>query len=124
MSKKTAKQKKKEEEEKKTKTFQRRTIEEVIAQLAHFLGSTEKEVMKLFSQLTEYDIEELLFALDISNTYGYSFLDTYIFDKLRLNVSLERAGRIEIKDIVKTPFQEIGNESERSRLQKLRDLFR
>jgi len=108
----------------KTKTFQRKTIEEVIAKLADFLGTGEKEAIKLFSQLTEYDIEELIFALDVSNTYGYDFLDTYIFDKLRLNVSLERMGRVEIKEIAKTPFQEYGSESEKGRLQKLRDLFR
>jgi len=108
----------------KTKTFQRKTIEEVIAKLADFLGTTKKEAIKLFSQLTEYDIEELIFALDVSNTYKYDFLDTYIYDKLRLNVSLERAGRTEIKEIAKTPFQEYGSESEKSRIQKLRDLFR
>jgi len=109
---------------KETKTFQRRTIEEVIAQLADFLGSTKEETMKLFSQLTEFDIEEILFAMDIYNTYKYKFLKTYIYDKLRLNVSLERAGRTEIKEIAKTPFTEYGSESEKSRLQKLRDLFR
>lgn len=107
-----------------TKTFQRKTIEEVIAQLADLLGTSKEETMKLMSQLTEYDVEEILYALDIYNTYHYQFLTTYVYDKLRLNVSLNRAGRTEIKEIAKTPFQEYGNESEKSRLQKLRDLFR
>jgi len=115
---------KKKEKGKETKTFQRKTLEEVISKLAEFLGSTENEVMKLFSQLTEFDIEELLFALDISNTYDYEFLDTYIYDKLRLNVSLERAGRVELTQIVKTPFSDQISESEKGRLQRLRDLFR
>jgi hypothetical protein len=107
-----------------TKTFQRKTIEEVIARLADLLGTTDKQTLKLMSQLTEYDIEEILYALDIHNTYGYEFLNTYVYDKLGLNVSLARAGRTEIKEIAKTPFQEYGSENEKTRLQKLRDLFR
>jgi len=105
-----------------TKTTRRLTIEQVIAELGQLFGSDKEEVIKLFSQLDEYDVQDLLFSLDVYNTYKYNFLKTYVYDKLRLNVSLERAGRIELKEVLKTPFLQ-ENESQRSRIQRLKDLF-
>jgi len=61
--------------------------------------------------------------LDVYNTYKYEFLKTYIYDKLRLLVSLNRAGRIELKEIIKTPFTHDSETHEKSRRQKLMDLF-
>lgn len=108
-----------------TKTYRRLTIEEVIAKLGEIFGSDAKNVIKMFTELDEFDIREKIFVLDVSNTYPkYTFLDTYVYEDLRLRVSLNRAGRMGLREILKTPFAQDGSESEKSRLQKLRDLFR
>jgi len=111
--------------EEETKTHRRLTIEEVIAKLGETFASDKKDIIKMFTELDEYDIQEKIFKLDVNNTYPtYTFLETYVYDDLRLRVSLNRAGRMGLREILKTPFvQPDGSFSEKSRLQKLRDLF-
>jgi len=113
------------EETEETKTHRRLTIEEVMAKLGELYGSDAQKVIKMFSELDEYDIQSMIFYLDVLNTYPtYTFLETPVYEVLRLRVSLNRGGRIGLETILKTPFtQPEGSLSEKSRLQRLRDLF-
>jgi len=107
-----------------TKTYTRLTFEEVMAQLAKLLGTTEEEIIKIMSDIDDGTREELLYALDIYRTYHYSFLLTYIFDTLKMLISRNRAGRTGIEETIKRAIIGSESESEKTRLQKLRDLFR
>lgn len=101
-----------------TTFLQKQTVESIIAKLLDMLGITDnpkwsekekkefiEEVNKMFSDITTDERETLLWYVDLYNTYGWDFLLTYVFDFLKLSVSLERKGREEIKEIGKTPLQ-------------------
>ena len=107
-----------------TKTYTRLTFEEVMAQLAKLLGTTDDEVIKIMSDIDDGTREELLYALDIYRTYGYTFLLTYVFDTLKMLISRERKGRTGIEETIKRAIIGSEGEAEKTRLQKLRDLFR
>ncbi len=98
------------------------SMEGAIAELAKLLGSTQEETMKLLSDLDEYDIEELLFYIDIYNTYQYEFLKSYIFDLLKLDVSKSRLGRTGVESVAKAPF-ELNRESQTEK-RRFMDFFR
>jgi len=53
------------------------------------------------------------------NTYKWDFLLTYVFDFLKLSISLERKGREEIKEIGKTPLEMEQQSNRKSVLEKL-----
>lgn len=119
-----------------TQIIQRQTIDTIIAKLLDMLGLTDnpnwteekkriftEEINKMFSEITTDERETLLWYIDIYNTYKWDFLVTYVFDFLKLSVSLARKGREEIKEIGKVPLQ-YENPNEKNRLQKLVDLFR
>src|SRR3989304_7167010 len=95
-----------------TQIIQRQTIDTIIAKLLDMLGVTDlekskfrEEINKMFSEITEGERETLLWYIDVYNTYQWDFLVTYIFDFLKLGVSLGRKGREEIKEIGKVPLQ-------------------
>jgi len=102
----------------KTTLGYKQTIETIIAELLDMLGygklsdlpkdqvqHMREELNKMFSEITAEERETLLWYVDLYNTYGWAFLLTYVFDFLKLSISLGRKGREEIKEIGKTPLQ-------------------
>jgi len=78
-----------------------------------------EELNKMFSEITTDERETLLWYVDLWNTYKWSFLLTYVFDFLKLSVSLGRKGREEIKEIGKTPLQMEEGQQRKSILDRL-----
>ncbi|MFQ5825638.1 MAG: hypothetical protein ACE5JB_16490 [bacterium] len=110
----------------------RQTVDTIIAKLLDMLGITDnpkwtpkqkqifiEEVNKMFSEITTEERETLLWYVDLYNTYKWNFLLTYVFDFLKLSVSLARKGREEIKEIGKTPLQLEEQTKRRSILERL-----
>ena len=110
----------------------RQTVDTIIAKLLDMLGISDnpkwtpkmkrefiEEVNKMFSEITTEERETLLWYVDLYNTYQWNFLLTYVFDFLKLSVSLERKGREEIKEIGKTPLQMEEQTKRRSILERL-----
>jgi len=108
------------------------TIESIIAKLLDLLGYGElagvpldkiqeirEELNKMFSEITTDERETLLWYVDLYNTYGWEFLLTYVFDFLKLSISLGRKGREEIKEIGKTPLQMEEQTHKKSILERL-----
>jgi len=115
-----------------TKIGYRQTIESIIAELLDMLGygklsgmpldqiqKIREELNKMFSEITTDERETLLWYVDLWNTYKWSFLLTYVFDFLKLSVSLGRKGREEIKEIGKTPLQMEEGQQRKSILDRL-----
>jgi len=110
----------------------RQTVDTIIAKLLDMLGITDnpkwtkqqkknfiEEVNKMFSEITTEERETLLWYVDLYNTYHWNFLLTYVFDFLKLSVSLERKGREEIKEIGKTPLEMEQQTQRKSILERL-----
>lgn len=110
----------------------RQTVDTIIAKLLDMLGITDnpkwskeekrifiEEVNKMFSEITTEERETLLWYVDLYNTYKWDFLLTYVFDFLKLSVSLLRKGREEIKEIGKTPLQMEEQTQRKSILERL-----
>lgn len=115
-----------------TQLSHRQTIDTIIAKLLDMLGITDnpkwtskqkrifiEEVNKMFSEITTEERETLLWYVDLYNTYKWDFLLTYVFDFLKLSVSLLRKGREEIKEIGKTPLQMEEQTQRKSILERL-----
>lgn len=112
-----------------TRTYHKETIDSIIAKLLDMLGFNKdvnpevmEEINKLFSQVTEEERESLMWYIDLYNTYHWDFCKIYVFEFLKLGVSLGRKGREEIKEIGKTPLQQ--ETTDKTRMQKFVDLFR
>jgi len=115
-----------------TRIGYKQTIESIIAELLDMLGygklsgtpkeeiqHMREELNKMFSEITTEERETLLWYMDLWNTYGWEFLLTYVFDFLKLSVSLGRKGREEIKEIGKTPLQMEEQTQRKSILERL-----
>jgi len=116
----------------KTTLGYKQTIETIIAELLDMLGygkltdlpedqvqHMREELNKMFSEITTEERETLLWYVDLYNTYGWAFLLTYVFDFLKLSISLGRKGREEIKEIGKTPLQMEEQTQRKSILERL-----
>lgn len=107
-----------------TKTYARLTFEEVMGQLGQLLGTTEPEKIKIMSNIPEGKKEEHLYSLDIYRTYKYDFILTYVFDDIKMAISEDSRGRTGIEQTLqKAVSGQQESNSEKSRLQKLRELF-
>jgi len=115
-----------------TITSYRQTVDSIIAELLDMLGygklsdlpkgqikKMREELNKMFSEITTEERETLLWYVDLYNTYKWDFLLTYVFDFLKLSISLERKGREEIKEIGKTPLEMEQQSNRKSVLERL-----
>jgi len=118
-----------------TKISYRQTIETIIAELLDMLGygklsdipkaevsKMREELNKMFSEISPEERETLLWYLDLYNTYKWKFLLTYVFDFLKLSISLntrKMTGREEIVEIGKTPLQMEDQTQRKSILERL-----
>ena len=108
-----------------TKTTVRKTMEQSLSVLAEYLGTTDEQLIKMFSILDEDDIRKksLMFG-DITNYPKICCrLKPYAFQDLFLNCSLNGKRAEQVTDIIKSTFQ-AENQPDKTRLQKLADLFR
>jgi len=84
------------------------TKEEALAQAIRELSDREK--VKMFSQIYPLEDETLACLLVIADRYHLSWLKSFLLEKLQLRVSLLRQGRREYVDMAigerkaKTPF--------------------
>ncbi len=115
-----------------TRISYKQSVDSIIAKLLDMLGISDnpkwtaeekrifiEEVNKMFSEITGEERETLLWYVDLYNTYQWNFLLTYVFDFLKLSVSLSRKGRDEIKEIGKTPLQMEEQNQRKSILERL-----